>query len=75
MSRVFERDDQWWIDFKDAQGVRHRKKIGPSKRVAKEILDDTLGRVARRQHLGIIEESPSHSLNTRKNGGPESLQL
>ena len=58
MSRVFKRNDQWWIDFKDAQGVRRRKKIGPSKRVAKEILDDTLGKVARRQHLGIIEESP-----------------
>jgi len=57
MSRVFKRNDQWWIDFKDAQGVRHRKKVGPSKRVAQEVLDGILGSVARRQHLGIIEES------------------
>ncbi len=59
MSKVFERKKgEWWIDFKDARGVRRRKKIGPSKRVAKEVLDGILGNVARRQHLGIIEESP-----------------
>ncbi len=58
MSRVFERDKgEWWIDFKDARGVRRRKKIGPSKRVAKEVLDGILGNVARRIHLGVIEES------------------
>ena len=37
--------------------MRHRKKIGPSKRVAKEVLDGILGNVARRQHLGIVVES------------------
>jgi integrase len=57
MSRVFHRDGAWWIDFKDAQGVRHRKVVGPSKRVAREVLDGILGNVARRQHLGIIEDS------------------
>jgi hypothetical protein len=57
MSRTYRRDGFWWIDFKDAQGVRHRKKVGPSKRVAKEVLDGILGNVARRQHLGIIEDS------------------
>jgi integrase len=57
MARVFQRDGNWWVDFKDAQGVRRRKKIGPNKRVAKEVLDGILGNVARRQHLGIIEES------------------
>lgn len=58
MSRVFGRDGAWWIDFKDAQGVRHRKKAGPTKRVAKEVLNGILGNVARRQHLGVIEDSP-----------------
>jgi hypothetical protein len=61
MSRVFERkrngEREWWIDFKDALGVRHRRKIGPSKRVAREVLDGLLGNVARRQHLGVIEDS------------------
>src|SRR5580704_11668952 len=57
MSRVFKREAAWWIDFKDAQGVRRRKKIGPSKRIAQEVLDGLLGNVARRQHLGIIDDS------------------
>jgi len=64
-SKVFRREKNergnpcgdYWIDFKDAHGVRHRKKIGPSKRVAKEVLDGILGNVARRVHLGVIEES------------------
>src|SRR5208282_3576300 len=38
-------------------GVRRRKKIGPSKRIAKEVLDGLLGNVARRVHLGVIEDS------------------
>jgi integrase len=57
VSRLFRRDHDWWIDFKDARGVRHRKKVGPNKRVAKEVLDGILGNVARRQHLGVIEDS------------------
>jgi len=57
VSRVFKRDGDWWIDFKDARGVRHRKKVGPNRRVAKEVLDGVLGNVARRQHLGIIDDS------------------
>ena len=59
MSRVFQRDggQDWWIDFKDARGLRRRKKIGPNKRVAREVLDGLLGNVARRVHLGVIEDS------------------
>src|SRR5271170_5967498 len=59
MSRVFQRvkNGPFWIDFKDARGIRRRRKIGPSKRVAKEVLDGLLGNVARRVHLGVIEES------------------
>jgi integrase len=58
MSRIFKRDDFWWIDFQDASGVRHRKKIAPQKRIAQEALDAILGNVARRQHLGVIDDSP-----------------
>jgi integrase len=57
MSRVFQRQGQWWIDFKDAQGVRHRRKVGPNRRIAREVLNGILGNVARRQHLGVIEDS------------------
>jgi integrase len=37
--------------------MRRRKKIGPSKRVAQEVLNDTLAKIARREHLGVIEDS------------------
>jgi integrase len=57
MSRIFRHKGEWWIDFKDARGVRRRKKIGPSKRIAREVLNGYLGKVAQHQHLGIIEES------------------
>lgn len=58
MARVFKRAGNWWVDFNDAQGVRRRKKIGPSKRIAGEVLNVILGNLARRQHLGVIEDSP-----------------
>jgi integrase len=57
MSRVFKRDAAWWIDFSDAEGVRHRKKVGPNKRVASDVLNDVLAKVAKREFLGVIEES------------------
>jgi integrase len=58
MSRVFQRKKgEWWIDFKDATGRRRRRKVGPTKRVAQEVLNNLLDKVARRQHLGVIEES------------------
>jgi integrase len=58
VSRVFERKKgEWWIDFKDTQRVRHRKKIGPNKRIAQEVLNSYLGKIARREHLGVIEET------------------
>jgi integrase len=58
MSRVFKRDNNYWIDYLDGDGVRHRKKISPQKRIAQEVLDSILGRVARREHLGIVDDSP-----------------
>jgi hypothetical protein len=61
MSRVFQRNGSWWIDFKDARGVRHRKKVAPDKRIAKEVLDGILGNVARRQHLGVRTEESTLS--------------
>jgi len=57
MSRVFSRDGSWWIDFNDAAGRRIRRKVGPNKRIAREVLDGYLGKIAQRVHLGIIEDS------------------
>jgi integrase len=57
MARVFKRGKNHGIDYNDANGRRHRKLIGPSKRIAEEVLHDVLGKIARRQHLGVIEDS------------------
>jgi len=56
MARVFKRDEVWWIDFFDEEGKRHRRKVGPNKRVAKEVLNDILAKVARAEYLGVVEE-------------------
>ncbi len=59
MSRVFRNKGSWWIDFKDAAGARRRKKIpGADKRLAREVLNSYLGKVARQEHLGVLDDSP-----------------
>jgi hypothetical protein len=57
VSRIFQRQGAWWIDFKDAHSVRRRRKVGPNRRVAREVLNGILGSVARREHLGVIDDS------------------
>ena len=57
MARVFERQGKYWIDFNDAEGKRIRKPIGPDRKVAEQVLASTLGKVARQEYLGVIEES------------------
>ena len=57
MSRVFKKKGAYWIDYKDVRGIRHRKKVGTDKRITKEVLDDILGKVARRVYLGVVEDS------------------
>jgi integrase len=62
MSRLYQRRDGqdrlwWWIDFNDARGIRHRKKVSPSKRVAQEALDAMNNTTAREEFVGVVEES------------------
>ncbi len=56
MARVFKRGRDWWIDFLDEEGRRHRKKIGPNYRVAQDVLHDILAKVAKAEYLGVVEE-------------------
>src|SRR5262245_36118238 len=62
MARVYKPKDKrgglWWIDFVDANGRRRRVNTRTrQKRIAMEILDSTVGKVARHEHLGVIEDS------------------
>ncbi len=50
----------WWADFNDAQGRRRRINLHVvEKRVATESLNDKLAKVARREHLGVVDDSAS----------------
>lgn len=53
---VFKRDGNYWIDYYDADGRRHRKMIGPQKTVAQLALKDVKVKIAKGEYLGIYEE-------------------
>ena len=53
---VIRRNGQYWIDYYDGDGRRHRKKIGPQKNVAKNALKDVQVKIAKGEYLGIYEE-------------------
>ena len=52
----FKRDGNYWIDYYDAEGRRHRKRIGPQKTVAQLALKDVKVKIAKGEYLGIYEE-------------------
>ena len=49
-------DKAFWIDYYDANGRRHRKKIGSQKTVAELALKDVKVKIAKGEYLGIYEE-------------------
>jgi integrase len=53
---VFKRNGNYWVDYYDADGRRHRKMIGPQKNVAKIALKDVKVKIAKGEYLGIYEE-------------------
>lgn len=53
---VFKRNSNYWVDYYDAEGRRHRKKIGPQKTVAQLALKDLNVKIAKGEYLGIYEE-------------------
>ena len=57
MARVYENKKAWWIDYVAADGVRHRRKISSSRRVATEALNATLAKIARKEWVGVSEDS------------------
>lgn len=53
---VIKRNGQYWIDYYDGDGRRHRKKVGPQKKVAQNALKDVQVKIAKGEYLGIFEE-------------------
>jgi len=56
MGHVYQKGDGWAISFIDENGTRIRRKVAPDKKTAQAILESYMGRVARQEHLGIIED-------------------
>ena len=53
---VFVKNGWYWIDFRDAEGRRHRQKASLEHQIAKRMLRDKLGAIARGEITGIREE-------------------
>ena len=52
---VFQKGQNWYIDYY-IKGQRKRKKIGPSKKLAVQVLKDVHVKIAKREYLGVHEE-------------------
>ncbi|MFO0706713.1 MAG: site-specific integrase [Nitrospira sp.] len=53
---VFTKNGWYWIDYRDAEGRRHRQKASLEHQIAKRMLRDKLGSIARGEITGIREE-------------------
>ena len=52
---VYQRSDNWYIDYY-LKGRRKRKKIGPSKKLAQQVLKDVQVKMIKKEYLGVYEE-------------------
>jgi integrase len=56
MAQVYRHNDSWWIDC-NVNGKRRRFKAGPNHRIATEMLNDLVGKLARREYIGAFDDS------------------
>lgn len=52
---IFLKGNNWYIDYY-YKGRRKRKKIGPSKKLAIQVLNDVQLKIPKGEYLGIYEE-------------------
>jgi len=52
---IFQKGKNWYIDYY-VKGRRKRKKIGPSKKLALQVLKDVQLKIAKGEYLGVYEE-------------------
>jgi site-specific recombinase XerD len=52
---IFKKGNNWYVDYY-LKGRRKRKKVGPSKKLAEQILKDIQVKTARGEYLGVFEE-------------------
>ena len=52
---VYKKGNNWYIDYY-LKGRRKRKKIGPSKKLAEQVLKDVHVKIAKGEYLGVYDE-------------------
>jgi integrase len=58
---LFQRHGWWWVDYRDADGKRHRKKAAPDYNTAKLIYRDLMSKIAKGEVTGVREEGVTFS--------------
>lgn len=52
---VYKKGSNWYIDYY-VKGQRKRKKVGPSKKLALQVLEDVHVKIVKQEYLGVYEE-------------------
>jgi integrase len=52
---VFKKGKNWYVDYY-LKGKRKRKKVGPSKKLAEQVLKDIQVKIVKGEYLGMLEE-------------------
>ncbi|MFA5459797.1 MAG: tyrosine-type recombinase/integrase [Candidatus Paceibacterota bacterium] len=52
---IYKKGNNWYVDYY-LKGRRKRKKVGPSKKLAEQVLKDIQVKIAKGEYLGIFEE-------------------
>ena len=52
---VYKKANNWYIDYY-VKGLRKRRKVGPSKKLALQVLEDVHVKIAKGEYLGVYEE-------------------
>jgi hypothetical protein len=52
---VFQKRKNWYIDYY-LKGRRKRKQIGPSRKLAEQVLKDVLIKIIKKEYLGVLKE-------------------
>src|SRR5262245_50497546 len=53
---VFKKNGAWWIDYRDADGRRHREKAAPTYEVAKLVYRDKITAITKGEIIGTRDE-------------------
>lgn len=56
---LFQRNGWWWLDYYDAEGIRHRQKAAPDYDTAKKLYREKMTSIAKGEFLGVKEEGIS----------------